>query len=90
VIDTGYTQEHATRLGRTFICNPVDMLHEIGIDPESATDVVLTHLHYDHAGNIGRFPAATFHFHKAELPFTTGWYAQEPSVSFAYDLAHVT
>jgi len=90
VLPTSYTQEHTTRLGRTFICNPVDMLHEIGIDPESATDVVLTHLHYDHVGNIGRFQAATFHFHKAELPFATGWYAQEPSVSFAYDLAHVT
>lgn len=89
VVDTGYSPEHAARLGRTFTCHPVDTLREIGIEPETASDVILSHLHYDHAGSIDRFPSATFHFHEAELPFATGWHAQEPAVSFAYDPGHV-
>jgi glyoxylase-like metal-dependent hydrolase (beta-lactamase superfamily II) len=27
-------------------------LHEIGLEPEDVTDVVLTHLHFDHAGGV--------------------------------------
>jgi glyoxylase-like metal-dependent hydrolase (beta-lactamase superfamily II) len=30
-------------------------------------DVVLTHLHYDHCGNLGRFPAARFHLQESVL-----------------------
>ena len=35
-------------------------------------DVVLTHLHYDHAGCMDAFPAATFHLQDAEMAFATG------------------
>lgn len=37
---------------------PVDILLEIGIKPEDVTDVVLTHLHWDHAGSLKRFKNA--------------------------------
>jgi glyoxylase-like metal-dependent hydrolase (beta-lactamase superfamily II) len=37
--------------------------------------VVLTHLHYDHVGNLEKFPAATFVVQKEEMAFWTGRYA---------------
>ncbi len=35
-------------------------------------DVVITHMHYDHAGNVPLFPAARFHVQDAELAYCTG------------------
>jgi len=42
--------------------------------------VVLSHLHYDHAGGIGSFPGATFHVQAGELEF-----AADPPVYQAGD-----
>jgi glyoxylase-like metal-dependent hydrolase (beta-lactamase superfamily II) len=36
---------------------------------------VLTHLHYDHVGNLEDFPAATFVVQEEEMAFWTGRYA---------------
>ena len=40
-----------------------------GIDPESIRVVVQSHLHYDHIGGIGHFPAAEFLVHRAEWEY---------------------
>ena len=32
--------------------------HEAGLDPERITDIIITHLHFDHAGGIRRRTAA--------------------------------
>jgi glyoxylase-like metal-dependent hydrolase (beta-lactamase superfamily II) len=37
--------------------------------------VILTHLHYDHVGNLDKFPEATFVVQEAEMAFWTGRYA---------------
>ena len=37
----------------------VSQLQQMGISPESVRTIVVSHLHYDHAGGIGDFPAAT-------------------------------
>ena len=44
----------------------VNQLREIGVSPDQITDVVVSHLHYDHAGSITSFPAATIHVQRAE------------------------
>ena len=35
-------------------------------------DVVITHMHYDHAGNLELFPKARFHIQDSEMEFVTG------------------
>ena len=72
VVDTGYGPEGAARRGRKFMCTPVDALQGAGIAAADVQDVVLTHLHYDHAGNIGAFEGAKFHIQDAEMAFCTG------------------
>jgi len=72
VVDTGFGEAVAQRRGRRLIRHPVDMLARLGVDAAAVPDVVITHLHYDHAGSLDRFGAATFHLQDAEMAYATG------------------
>ena len=61
LVDTGYSARQAKERGRTLLRCPIQSLSLLGIAPEDVQDVVLTHLHYDHAGNIDLLPNARFH-----------------------------
>ncbi len=72
LVDTGFSADAAARRGRTLL-RPVEAgLRAIGADPADIADVVLTHLHYDHAGSLDLFPNARFHIQESELAFATG------------------
>jgi glyoxylase-like metal-dependent hydrolase (beta-lactamase superfamily II) len=72
VVDTGFDVEVGARMGRTVLCAPEEALARLGIDPAAVAQVVLTHLHYDHTGNVGLFPAAELVVAERELSFWTG------------------
>lgn len=72
VVDTGFDLATAAARGRTFLAEPGTLLEEIGVPPRQVEDVVLTHLHYDHAGNDGLFPAARYHVQDREMAYVTG------------------
>ncbi len=75
VVDAGFTAEVAARRGRKHLRHPVEGLEALGIDCARVPYVVLTHLHYDHVGNLEDFPAATFVVQEEEMAFWTGRYA---------------
>jgi glyoxylase-like metal-dependent hydrolase (beta-lactamase superfamily II) len=85
VIDVGFNQTVAAKRGRQLLRCPVDSLRLLDIDPDQVSDVVLTHLHYDHAGNLTRFPRATFHVQDREVDFATGRYMRFPALSQAFE-----
>src|SRR6202049_4336496 len=58
--DPGFNAEEAKARARKLTLNPVDALEKFGVKADSIKDVIVTHLHYDHAGNLDRFPGATF------------------------------
>lgn len=72
VVDTGFSAKSGAERGRQMVTHPAEGLKRIGVDPDSVTDVILTHLHYDHAGNIDLFPRARFHLQDCEMQFATG------------------
>ena len=72
VVDTGFGPEVAARRGRRYLQPPAESLAILGIDPQRVEDVVITHMHYDHAGNFDLFPNARFHVQDRELAFATG------------------
>lgn len=78
VIDAGFNAEVAARRGRVHLRCPTDGLEDLGIDSGEVPLVILTHLHYDHVGNLEKFPAATFVVQEEELKFWTGRYAGRP------------
>ncbi len=87
VVDTGFDRAGAGKRGKTLLRPVEEGLNSIGIDHEQVSDVVITHLHADHAGNEQLFPNATFHLQRAEMSYATGpamahrWLSQYYEVS---------
>lgn len=72
VVDTGYDDAEARRRGRPIFQSPAACLADFGIAAEAIDTVIVTHLHYDHAGTLGQFPNAKFHLQAAEMAYATG------------------
>jgi glyoxylase-like metal-dependent hydrolase (beta-lactamase superfamily II) len=89
VVDTGFAAAAAERRGRTLLRCPTQALARLGVDANQVTQVAITHLHYDHAGNLDKFPRATFHLQEAEMAFATGRCMCEPFLRHAYDVDDV-
>lgn len=89
VIDTGFGEEAAVRRKRTLFRRPSEALALLGIDPAQVEDVVLTHLHYDHAGTTGDFSSARFHLQDAEMAFATGRCMCHAHIASAFEVEDV-
>lgn len=72
VLDTGFDADMAARRRRVLVRPAGDGLRAIGIDPAGVRDVIISHMHYDHAGNHALFPAARYHLQDAEMAYCTG------------------
>jgi glyoxylase-like metal-dependent hydrolase (beta-lactamase superfamily II) len=67
VIDTGFDALAAQRRGRQLLREPRAALALLGVDCAQVEHVIITHLHYDHAGNLPIFPRARFHLQEREM-----------------------
>lgn len=90
VVDTGFGPEPARRRGRDFVQTPAEGLRAIGIDAATVSEVIITHLHYDHVGNFDQFPAARFHLQDREMAYATGRYMAHEIFSNAFEVNEVT
>ncbi len=72
VLDTGFDEASAKRRGRVWLRSPIDAFRGIGIDAAEVKDVILSHMHWDHAGHWAEFPKARFHLQDTEMAFCTG------------------
>lgn len=66
-VDAGF-REGRSMSGRSFagIEMPEAVLGKIGFAPEQVDTLVLTHMHFDHAGNFEAFPNAQIYVQRAE------------------------
>ena len=88
VVDTGFSQQAAARRQREWLRCPAESLRLLGIDASQVSDVILTHLHYDHAGNLDRFPRARFHLQDDEMAFATGRSMGHQTLRAPFDLSN--
>ena len=86
LVDTGFSQRAADERRWQLLFDPVEAIGKLGIAPESVQDVFVTHLHFDHAGNIDRFPQARLHVQDAEVNFATGRCMCEPNLRAPFDV----
>lgn len=71
VVDTGFSQVAGIRRKRTSLINPAEAFAALGVSGDDAPDVVITHAHYDHAGNLDLFPSSRVIMSQAEYEFWT-------------------
>lgn len=72
LVDTGYDSVEGAARDRPVRLEPDAALAPLGITPADIDTLIVTHLHYDHAGGLHLFPRATLHMQAAELAFATG------------------
>ena len=89
VVDTGFSAAMAAKRQRNHIRCPTEGLRMLGVEAQTVRDVVLTHLHYDHAGNFDLFPNATFHIQDREMNYATGRYMCHECFRGAYEAEDV-
>lgn len=89
LVDTGYDAAEVVRRESPVEQEPVAMLADYGLPAERIDTVVLTHLHFDHAGSLGAFSDATLHVQAAEMAFATGPCMCHDILRLPYTGAHV-
>ncbi|MDO9278927.1 MAG: N-acyl homoserine lactonase family protein [Polaromonas sp.] len=72
LVDTGFSPASALARQRSYLCTPTESLRLLGYEPEDIQDLVITHLHYDHAGNLDEFKDSTIWVQEREVQFATG------------------
>jgi glyoxylase-like metal-dependent hydrolase (beta-lactamase superfamily II) len=72
VVDAGFTAETALRRGRTYEGSPSGAMLALGVETDRVAHVVLTHLHYDHTGDVAAYRHARFVLQEREMAFWTG------------------
>ncbi len=89
LVDTGFDHAEAEARDRVLDRHPVEGLDLIGLKPDDITDVIITHLHFDHAGTVTEFPNARFHLQEAEMHFATGYCMTRQALAHPYTCEHV-
>ena len=90
VVDTGFNGETAARRARAQIHHPVEALSDLGIGPGDVSDLVVTHMHWDHTGHLGALPCARVHLQEAELAYCTGRAMRHPAARRLFEAEDVS
>lgn len=85
-VDTGMSERAKPRRGRHLDRLPRDAAAALGIDPDVVQNLVLTHLHYDHAGGIDDFPHAQIWVQEKELEYALGRQMSHSSLNHFFEV----
>lgn len=86
LFDAGYFRDSWTTQWKTHdFISPDKAVEAVGISAEDVTDVIVSHMHWDHAQGAVLFPNATVWVQEAEYTFYTGEAWQTDGVSGGVD-----
>jgi glyoxylase-like metal-dependent hydrolase (beta-lactamase superfamily II) len=85
IVDTGFDEIAARQRGRKIVRPVADGLKAIGIPADEVEHIVISHMHYDHAGNPDLFPRARYHLQDAEMAYCTGRCMGEAEIGGVFD-----
>jgi glyoxylase-like metal-dependent hydrolase (beta-lactamase superfamily II) len=89
IVDAGFDHAEGQRRQRELLRLPREGLALLGIDARRVPDLVITHLHYDHAGTLDDFPQAAVHLQDLEMAYATGRHMCHEPLRYAYSAEHV-
>jgi len=90
VVDLGFDKRSGDARGRIMLREPMDALAKTGVKPEDVKTVIITHMHYDHAGHGPQFPGAQFIIQEREVAYCTGKPMSYPPLRRSFDIEHVS
>jgi len=76
VVDTGFSPVGGSVRNRTSLADVGELFAEFGVDPATGPDVVVTHAHYDHIGNLALFANSRVIMARDEFDFWSSKHAQ--------------
>ncbi len=89
LVDTGFSEEAAKKRKRDFLRCPISSLKAAGIKLEDIRETIITHAHYDHAGNTALLKGTRFHLQEREMSYATGKDMRHAFCNHAYDARDV-
>ncbi|HTP31137.1 MAG TPA: N-acyl homoserine lactonase family protein [Candidatus Acidoferrales bacterium] len=79
LVDSGFYREQFFKQWKvTDFVRPDEAVRRAGVKPEQITDVIVTHMHWDHADGMDLFPNARIWLQKEELEYYAGSAWQSP------------
>lgn len=72
LVDSGFTHDVASRRNQKISISIQDGLASLGLVPDDIGTVILSHLHYDHIGNLEHFTRARIIVQRSEFEFWNG------------------
>jgi glyoxylase-like metal-dependent hydrolase (beta-lactamase superfamily II) len=74
LFDTGYHRQKPgfTNFGTIDFVSPDEAVKLAGVQPDQVTDLIVSHIHWDHMGGIDLFPKATIWIQKDEYQYYMG------------------
>jgi len=76
VVDTGFSRRGGEVRNRTFLASVPELFEQLGVDPMQSPDVILTHAHYDHTGNLRHFSTSRVFMAEQEFAFWSSRHAK--------------
>lgn len=90
LLDTGFDAAMGLKRSRNIV-RPVETgLRQIGIEPGDVEDILISHMHFDHAGNRDLFPNARYHVQDREMAYCTGRCMCHDYLKHSFDVEDVT
>jgi glyoxylase-like metal-dependent hydrolase (beta-lactamase superfamily II) len=95
VVDTGFSPAGGAVRSRTSLADVATLFAEFGVDPSARPDVVVTHAHYDHIGNLSLFAHSRVIMAQEEYEFWSSRHArrvmfhhsvQDEEISYLHDV----
>jgi glyoxylase-like metal-dependent hydrolase (beta-lactamase superfamily II) len=90
LVDAGFYREkffHDDRFHLTDFTKPSDVLARVGLKPDDITDIIISHMHWDHADGMDLFPKARIWIQKDEYTYYTGeaWASKDTHIGIDQD-----
>jgi len=73
LVDSGFYRDHFFKEWQVSdYIKPSDAISKLGLKPDDITDIVITHMHWDHADGMNLFPKARIWIQQQEFEYYSG------------------